>query len=145
MSSPNVSDTNELDELLSDAINSSLGGIVLDSDTKAPIILPSKDELAVRVVPTSSLNRLNECNDDKELTSGIFWACVGGVVGIISNMVASDTYPQKGEWLLLAILMALSLLSFLLYRRFINRATKIRDSLCNSPVEYHTNHRSNDA
>lgn len=121
-----------LDQFLEEQIEKALGGVMLDVNSKAPIILPTSDELAVRVVPIATINRLNEVRADSELVSGILWACVGGSLGVIANMVASDTYPSKGEWTLLAILAILSIGSFFFSRRFTERTKQIMRNLSNN-------------
>ena len=117
------------DELLNEAIEKAVGGIVMDSKTSAPIILPSRDELAVRVIPVASFNQLIDANKDKELASNVFWACIGGLIGIISNMVAANKQPNSGEWILLGVLLILCALSFVFSKRFSKRAKNVLKSI----------------
>lgn len=79
----------EVDKELEKAIIANLGGVVANQDTKAPIILPSPDELAVRVVPIATFERLEEVNLDKDLVSNFFWTIVGVVFSLIINVISS--------------------------------------------------------
>lgn len=120
-----ASEEQGLDELLEMQIEKALGGIMFDSDTKAPIILPTNDELAVRVIPIATINRLSEVTADSELVTGILWTCIGGLLGVIANMVASDHHPNKSEWMLSAILAILSVSFFLFSIRFRDRTKQL--------------------
>lgn len=76
-----------LDRDISELIRNSLGGEPANDHSVAPVILPEKGDLAVRLVTQHSLDRLRDAESDQRLFDSTFWCLVGGVLGFFTNVV----------------------------------------------------------
>lgn len=112
-----------------DAINEqmleTLGGIVLNNNTTAPVIVSCRDQLTVRVIPEGVLDQLLLTYDDSSLVSGFFWALIGGLVAVAVNVVSSWRLPNFGEWFLICAFFIGSSIFGYLNARFSRRKAKI--------------------
>ncbi|MCM1222138.1 MAG: hypothetical protein NC548_47475 [Lachnospiraceae bacterium] len=122
----------EADKELEKAIIDNLGGVVLNTDTKAPIILPTPDELAVRVVPIATFEQLEEVNSDKDFVSNFFWTIVGVVFGLILNVLSSifkDGTLNQSDVTMLATLGVVCVFLLVFYIRLGKRKKKIYEKI----------------
>jgi len=89
---------------------------------KAQVIMPSEEQLTVRLVKLDDVLRLQETASDENLVAGAFMALVGALLGIFINLVTSDiTSISKATWVAIAanVFFLIALGSF--WRRLHNR------------------------
>ncbi|MEJ0011274.1 MAG: hypothetical protein WDM94_01345 [Bauldia sp.] len=94
----------------------------------APIQLPSKEELTVRLVNISLLQRLDELRGDVTLLQTIFWTIAGGLLGLITTLFGSVQstilFDKAAGALLVLLTIFLGLFGFL-WRRASKRADEM--------------------
>lgn len=118
----------ELDQYLSDLIRKSLGGDPATSDASAPILLPDKEDLTVRLVSQQSLERLRDAESDRSVFDNLIWCLLGGIIGFFTNLVTggNSISIQPAGYVFLAF-MATAVLSALLMRgRLVRRLNEAR-------------------
>lgn len=89
-----------VEEAISEQMQETFGGVVLNNNTTAPVLISCKDQLTVRVIPESVLEQLLLTYDDNSLVSGFFWALIGGFIAVLVNVVSSRRFPSLEEWFL---------------------------------------------
>ena len=94
----------------------------------APVILPAPEDIQVRLVSSTSLQRLEEYREEENnwfSLSGVFF---GAFLGMLANHFSGGTLSTEG-WLLAVILFGFSFLTFISGRRFRARGEKITNQI----------------
>jgi hypothetical protein len=93
----------------------------------APVKLPDSDQLTVRLVNISLLQKLDELRDDIALFQGGFFLAAGAILGLTPSMLAPSV--EQGIWVAAAsFCLFLGVFGFL-WRRARKRADVIRAKL----------------
>ncbi len=118
----------ELDQYLSDLIRKSFGGDLATSDASAPIVLPDKEELTVRLVSQQSLERLRDAESDQSLFDNLLWCLVGGTIGFFTNLATGgkDISIQPAGYVFLAFMAAAVAATLMMRRRLVKRRNEAR-------------------
>lgn len=100
------------------------------SRLQAEILLPPEEEMRVRLVPSDSLDRLEEYRSDENkayLLIGIF---SGAVLGILSNWVTADDFQvTRISVTLMLLFVTLATLAYSWARQSSQRASRIRQRI----------------
>ena len=94
----------------------------------APVILPAPEDIQVRLVSSTSLQRLEEYREEENnwfSLSGVFF---GAFLGMLANHYSGGTLSIEG-WYLVAILVGLTIFTFFSGRRFKARGEKISNQI----------------
>lgn len=100
--------------------------------TSARVKTPREEFLQVELVPLSLVARLNELNSDASLTQGLFWALVGGLVGVVTSLVLNGTSVStidKATWVTVAALVIGIGICGALWQRTAKRADQAKRNL----------------
>lgn len=118
----------ELDQYLSDLIRKSFGGDLATSDASAPILLPDKEDLTVRLVSQQSLERLRDAESDQSVFDNLLWCLLGGIIGFFTNLVTGgqDISVQPAGYVFLAFMTAAVLAALMMRRRLTRRLNEAR-------------------
>jgi hypothetical protein len=82
------------------------------ADLKAPIVLPPMEDMHVRLVTSTSLDRLEEHRADESKAYLLVGAFGGSILGILSNWATSENFTiTKPSILLMGLLMVLCLMA----------------------------------
>ncbi|MCE6999582.1 hypothetical protein LZG04_32925 [Saccharothrix sp. S26] len=92
-----------LDAYVADIINKTVGGEPAGHST-APIVMPAREELVVRLVTQHSLDRLRDAEADRTLFDSVLWSLVGAVLGFFTNVITGDDPVSTAGYVLLAML-----------------------------------------
>jgi hypothetical protein len=96
----------------------------------APIRIPSRESLAIGLVPSDLIYRLEEYRADQRRWEAIAWSLGGAVLGIVINWVTNDPITvSRASIILLIVLFVLAILVGLIARDFKLRADRIRDKI----------------
>lgn len=102
---------------------------------RAEVLLPPAEDMAVRLVPSDSLDRLEEYRSDENkayLFVGIF---LGAVLGILSNWVTASAFEitrVSGSFMMLFVVLAA--LAGAQARQAADRSRRVRSRLLGPPV-----------
>ena len=97
----------------------------------APVYAPERERLAINLVPSDLVYKLEEYRADNKIITSIFWACIGGIVGIMGNWLTSDP-PHLTPISVVAVIM---LLVFSTIFGFIMSATNQRAKKKKSEID----------
>jgi hypothetical protein len=120
-SSHQLSETAELDGYLSELVRKSFGGDIATGDASAPIILPDKEDLTIRLVSQHSLERLRDAEADKSIFDNLLWCLLGGAIGFFTNVATADTISIKAAGFVFMAFMAAATITILILRRRLSR------------------------
>lgn len=67
-----------------------------ESELSVPLQVPERNSMAVKMVPRSLVYQLLEYRSDGSRMSSIFWAVVGGILGIGVNWVTVEPFAPTG-------------------------------------------------
>lgn len=85
-------DEEDLDDVVGPLLKYSLG-LASAEPPSAPIKMPEKDALTVRLVPIHQLQRFDELRDDASLWQSIAWTAGGGLLGFVTNFLTAQAAP----------------------------------------------------
>jgi hypothetical protein len=111
----------ELDGYLSELVRKSFGGDVATGDASAPIILPEKEDLTVRLVSQHSLERLRDAEADKSIFDNLLWCLLGGALGFFTNVATADKISITASGFVFMAFMAAATITVLALRRRLSR------------------------
>lgn len=94
------------------------------SGLTAPVNIPSRDKLAVNLVPADLVTRFVELQADEGKVAAFFWALVGAVFGIIVNWTTSDNIIITRPSIIVLILLVLVGVLVFLYMRGLTQRSK---------------------
>jgi len=78
----------------------------------APVEMPSREQMRVKLVPLHLVNRLEEARSDERFWGAVFWTVLGAILGIICNWVTSDPIIiSRASLVVMAILIVVGVLS----------------------------------
>jgi hypothetical protein len=124
---PKIPEATDLDGYLSELVRKSFGGDIATGDASAPIILPDKEDLTVRLVSQHSLERLRDAESDKSIFDNLLWCLLGGVLGFFTNVVTADKISIKAAgFVFIAFMTAAAITSITLRRRLSRRLQEAR-------------------
>jgi hypothetical protein len=118
----------ELDQYLSDIIRKSFGGDLATSDASAPILLPDKEDLTVRLVSQQSLERLRDAESDRSVFDNLLWCLLGGMIGFFTNVAtgSKDISIQPAGYVFLAFMAAAVVATLMMRKRLVRRLNEAR-------------------
>lgn len=118
----------ELDHYLSDIIRKSFGGDLATSDASAPILLPDKEDLTVRLVSQQSLERLRDAESDRSVFDNLLWCLLGGMIGFFTNVAtgSKDISIQPAGYVFLAFMTAAVVATLMMRKRLVRRLNEAR-------------------
>lgn len=94
--------------------------------TSAPIRMPNRDELTVRLVNVDKLQRLDELRDDVTVMQTVCGTATGGLLGFLANVFTTTSHMDAKMWIFLGLLGAVVGVSMFLTRRVSKRASDLR-------------------
>ncbi len=103
---------------LGDSVRQLSSELTGEAEPSAPISLPSRSDLTVRLVDVALLRRLDELRDDLALVQGAFWTIAGALLGVVaSGLTSSNAMTDQLVWTVVGILlMFLILIGFFWFR-----------------------------
>jgi hypothetical protein len=124
-------DLEELDGLLSNYMARALDAVPppLEDRLNARVVMPTPEQLAVRLVPLHTLELLREAESDHNRVAAVMWASVGSLIGLVTNAAFADGRPSPWALALAAVLLTASLSSAYLTRVTGRRVTRRRAEL----------------
>ena len=127
---------NELDESIMMTVREVFDGIPINDKTTAPIILPSQEQMAVKVISVEFMHRYIDASSDSELIKAIFSTMLGAFIGTVCSVLVSDQFlSNDGAKILIILTFILTVLCGLLYRRFYVRTKKLKVMMTNNGKE----------
>ncbi len=120
---PTEDSLREIDDLLTTAIHASLDGLPLSDQVNAPVLIPGRDELAIRLVPLHSLERFQEAESDQNVASNALWCLIGSILGFITNVVTGGQKLTSAAILFLSMI-ALATILVSIWRRHLSKRSK---------------------
>lgn len=70
---------------------------------KAEVLMPSEQQLQVRLVKLDDVLRVQEAGSDEAMAAGAFWALLGALLGIGVNLVTGEAVAiSKASWVAIA-------------------------------------------
>lgn len=92
----------------------------------APVQIPARELLSVKLVPLETVERLEEYRSDENVALTFLGTALGGVLGFLVNVVTNGTELSRGSWAFLGLL--LLVVVFLLYNvvRSRRRASRLK-------------------
>lgn len=112
-----------LDAYVSEVIRKTFGGDVASGDSSVPIIMPNREDLAVRLVSQHSLDRLRDVESDRTLLDSILWSLVGGVIGFATNVITGNQSVSAAGYVFISML-GITLVGVILIRLRLGRRLK---------------------
>lgn len=106
--------------------------IIGEYQHSAPVKMPNREELTVRLVNISLLQRLDELRGDVTLLQTILWTIIGILLGFVTSLWGSDqaiSQIDKHSWGMLTLLCAFTGVFGYLTKRASNRAENLRAKL----------------
>jgi len=92
----------------------------------APISLPRREDITVKLGPVNLIERLDEYQSDENLLTFFLGIFIGAILGIISNWAtASEFVVTPFSLILLGIFISLSIASGVWLKRIRNRRKKV--------------------
>ena len=116
-----------LDDYLSDLIRKTFGGDLATGDASAPIVLPDKEELTVRLVSQQSLERLRDAESDRSVFDNFLWCLVGGILGFFTNLVTGTTISiHAAGYVFIGFIGSATIVALMMRRRLVRRLDQAR-------------------
>lgn len=95
-------------------------------ESSAPIQMPSREDLTVRLVSISQLQRLDELRNDSSLFQSILFTIVGVLLGLPITIYTSNVSMSKPLWAILWVLAGVTLIFACLTIRASRSAAELR-------------------
>lgn len=86
----------------------------------APVILPASEDMAVQLVSTTSLERLEEYRSEESKWSSIMSVFIGALIGVLTNVVTGGDMTKEA-WFLVSLFLIISVLVFFTYWNYRTR------------------------
>jgi hypothetical protein len=99
----------------------------------APVKLPSPNDMTVRLVDITQLQRLDELREDAALMQTIFWTTIGALVGVLTNIFTSNQNIDTKSWILILLLAGGASIFGFLNLRASKRSEKLRRRILYDP------------
>ena len=103
--------------------------------TSAPVKMPAPDELTVRLVNISLLQRLDELRGDAALLQSFLCCAVGGLLGFLTNVFTSNQSLDKNAWIFLTLLLGFAAVFGFLTMRASRRAETLRQKVFDEAIK----------
>lgn len=62
-------------------------------DLLAPVYLPSRSSLAVTLVDSNLVYKLEEYRNDGSFTTAFFWSLIGALLGVFYDLIKTNSFP----------------------------------------------------
>lgn len=96
----------------------------------APIHIPARNNLAIDLVPSNLVYRLEEYRSDERRSEAVMWALIGAVLGIIVNWVNTDPPSiSRNSLVLISILIVIIVVTWMAVKDYRKRADKIKERM----------------
>jgi hypothetical protein len=116
-----------LDDYLSDLIRKTFGGDFATTDASAPIVLPDKEELTVRLVSQQSLERLRDAESDRWVYDNLLWCLMGAILGFFINLATDESFSiHASGYVLIGSIGSAIIVTLLMRRRLVKRLDQAR-------------------
>jgi hypothetical protein len=92
----------------------------------APVKFPTPNDMTVRLVDITQLQRLDELREDASLMQTIFWTIIGALVGVLTNIFTSNQNVDTKSWILILLLAGVAAIFGFLTLRATKRSEKLR-------------------
>lgn len=99
-------------------------------ELKADIVLPPKEVMDVRLVPSHSLDRLDEYRSDENKAYLLIGAFCGTILGILANWATDENFTiTRPSLVFMGVFLVLALLSITWAYQISRRAKKVREEM----------------
>lgn len=103
-------------------------------EMSAPVYVPTRDSLAIGLVPSDLVYKLEESRSDEMRWSSIMWTLVGAVLGIIVNWATYDPMViSRASLIVFAILALMAVFIWIATRDYKKRADDAKGRI----IEFH--------
>lgn len=119
------------DEFIAELVRNSFGGDPASVASTAPVILPNKEDLTVRLVTQHSLDRMKDAESDRALLDSTIWCLIGGIVGFATNVVTGGQGVSAAGWQFVTMLVVAAICVALMRMRVNRRLKKARKRVSN--------------
>jgi len=104
--------------------------LLAEVDMSAPVYVPSRDSLAIGLVPADTVHRLEEYRSEERKWESVTSALFGASLGVIVNWVTSDPMViSRASIVALAILLIMAVLAFLAALDYRRRAEMMKSHI----------------
>ena len=108
-----------------------------DEGLNAPVRIPSRDKLAVKLVPFDLVYSFDEHISDSNVMSAAFWTFFGATLGVIVNWVTAENFViTRLSFFILVVFVVLTIFFGILMRKYSKRAN---DKMNEIKEYYHSN------
>ncbi len=128
-------DNEQFEQRMQDVLKLADRAVGRSEGLSARIVLPPPEMTDVHLVPTHSLDRLEEYRSDENIVYLLIGTFGGATLGIISNWVTNDPFvitPLSG--ILLALLVILTVACILWARRIQHRAQAVKEQILSESI-----------
>jgi hypothetical protein len=126
----NAADSDQLEQRIQDMVKLTSRAIGRSEELTARIVLPPQELTDVHLVPTHSLDRLEEYRSDENIAYLLIGAFGGAILGIISNWVTSTSFViTQSSGILAGLLIVLTVASILWTHRIHKRADLVKKEM----------------
>ncbi|MCC6683546.1 MAG: E3 ubiquitin protein ligase [Bacteroidia bacterium] len=104
----------------------------------APILIPKPDDLAINLVPSDTIYRLEEYRSDQIRWEAVLWVFIGAILGTIVNWVTSDPITiSRVSLILVGVFAIIAVVIGFAVREYKGRAERIKREILalNRPAE----------
>ena len=99
-------------------------------DLSAPVYIPTKESLAIGLVPADTVYRLEEYRADQMRWEGIMWAFIGAVLGVIVNWVTSEPIIiSRTSLIVIAVFVIMVIITMIASRDYKRRAESMKSRI----------------
>jgi len=81
-------------------------------DFTAPVSLPPRSSLVVKLVNSELVYRLEEYRNDKSVFAAFFWLLLGGVLGVVYDLFKTNDFPLNVSTIAFIFVLGISTLAF---------------------------------
>lgn len=125
----------ELDRRLGDMLKTANRAVGRSEELTARVILPQQEDMDVRLVPSHSLERLEEYRSDENIAYLLIGLFGGAILGILGNWVTSENFViTRVSTVLVFVFAFLTVACIFWTRRIHQRAVAVRDQMLHKAV-----------